>query len=662
MRQQGVIQPRYAPPAPGSYQLDPSQPETSVEAYLDQKQRVMLVGVPGAGKSTTLHRLTQLYGQPWLDPSADLSPTTQLPLFVALNRWQNQQMSLANYVREQVQLYSPSLAAQLPALWRGSQLVLLLDGLNELPQLNRDKESGKINDPRSQAIARLGQESEARCVLTCRVKEFEGGPDWHNLLALPLERAEIESIATAFYRDPGLAVSDSAGLARRLVAGLFETKDERIKKLQDHARTPFYLRYLLAYFYGEQKLPANPARLIDFSVEEAFQREIEAGRITPEETDELRRCLAMLAFNMTEAGQVGAMNFTLAAAWLFHLQKVDITLASKIGGEESQKAKQLLEQAEQVGLVTLGEKQVTFYHQLMQEYFCALFCIGQPLNKEWRLRFSGNGFSEVLALLVGLDQNFLPQLLKMLEEAEDDLRWDAASILARINDPSTFPSLINALKDPYSLVREYAASALGNIGDPRAVQPLYEAFQDHRGYYSRIAAIEAIGKIGGPQAVQILIGALHEPGNQIRKWSIEALTRLGSLQAAVPSLLEALQNPDRAVRQTAASALGEIGDPQAVFLLGEALKDQDEFVRYEAIVALGEIGDRQAVPALIEALNDEESKVRYQAAEVLGRMGDAEALSALEKLAREDESKTIFGEVKDAATKAIEQIKARQKE
>jgi HEAT repeat protein len=242
------------------------------------------------------------------------------------------------------------------------------------------------------------------------------------------------------------------------------------------------------------------------------------------------------------------------------------------------------------------------------------------------------------------DPKAVDPLINALKDEDEYVRKNAAGALGKIGDPKAVDPLINALKDDDIGVRWRVVEALGKLGDPKAVDPLTNALKDEN-KYMRQGAAEALGKIGDPKAVDALINALKDEEWFMRHRAAEALGKIGwkpkdneekawylvanrdyeSLKLgkhSVDPLINALKDEDENVRKWAVGALGKIGDPKAVDPLINALNDDVNSVRKWAAEALREIGDVRAVEPLIQAISSRElvENVRVSIAEALGML------------------------------------------
>ena len=200
---------------------------------------------------------------------------------------------------------------------------------------------------------------------------------------------------------------------------------------------------------------------------------------------------------------------------------------------------------------------------------------------------------------LGEKEGVISSLLLSLEDANEDVRRDAASALSSLGNPSedVISVRLLRLKDEDNSVRREAASALGSLGD------------------------------ASERVINALLVGLEDGDNSVRASAASALGKLGDAsEPVIKALLRGLEKGDNSVCASAASALVSLGDASEALIsaLLRDLKDEDSyFVRYSAAVALGNLGNasEDVISALLLRLEDGEDFVRYFAAEALSKLG-----------------------------------------
>ncbi len=255
-----------------------------------------------------------------------------------------------------------------------------------------------------------------------------------------------------------------------------------------------------------------------------------------------------------------------------------------------------------------------------------------------------------LARELGIVERFVTQL--RTSKGRNN-RVEAVKALAEFADPASADALLEALDDAIDEVRWQAAGALAKIGDPRAVRPLLETLQRESDWgASRIgdtlaafgsAAVpdlaryallsdpsmsstanhlpliaRVLGIIGDVRAEPAMLSALESVDDELRIRAAAALGMVGSL-TCVPALRRALRDPEWEVRAQAAAALGRQMDARAIESLRISLRDENWWVRQNSAQALSEIPG--GVVALVEGLEDEDRFARDAAIERLMAMG-----------------------------------------
>ena len=123
----------------------------------------------------------------------------------------------------------------------------------------------------------------------------------------------------------------------------------------------------------------------------------------------------------------------------------------------------------------------------------------------------------------------LDTLVAAADEGEWNVRWRAARVLARFDDPEAVDALFGALLDPDSNVRCTAGDALIHH-EPTAILPRLRKYFDHPSAHMLDSALELMGEIGGPDDAKFLtkVGAwtnLSQP-SQVRRWARDASKRI----------------------------------------------------------------------------------------------------------------------------------------
>ncbi len=696
----------HQPPPP------PPPPPVPLGKALQEAAHLALLGEPGSGKSTTLQFIGLCFArreENWAQEKL-LLQEARVPIFLRLPACAGElskggdalRRVLIEEVARRLQKSTATAEKVYEAWERDNQLLVLLDGLDEVPE-QREKVREQI-----EAFARAPAGQNARLVVASRIAGFSALQGLKEYTLQPLE----DSAHIQGYLQGWLGVLGIEGNPETEAQTLLE-KMRAIPALRRVLDNPLLLRLSAEVYARQGEIARNRADLYARYVAEAWRR-AERRSADPKQRETALQALEAIAWHLHSGGE-------RVEERLLQL------LQEKRLASDAEAARALLALLRQkTGLLArLEGDQHAFAHATIGEYFVA-----RRLQRAWkqnprrtraflRPRWHLPEWREPIILLVGaleadqlqtlisglwsrcdpferatrrslflaaelaveaghwegLASSLRPDLLQALQDEDKGMRLVAAKALGEIGDPQVVPTLIQALQDEDMGVCEAVVEALGEIGNPQVVLALIQALPDKNRGMRRLA--ETLKKIGDPQAVPALIQALQDEDENVRWVAVWALTKIGApavpvlIQAlqdekisvrwaaealgeigapAVPALIQALPNKNRWVRRAAAEALGEIGDPQAVPALVQALRDEDEDVRREAAWALGKIG-ASAVPALVQALQDEDRWVRRAAAEALGKIGDPQAVPALIQTLQD---KNIW--VRRAAAEALGEI------
>jgi len=199
-------------------------------------------------------------------------------------------------------------------------------------------------------------------------------------------------------------------------------------------------------------------------------------------------------------------------------------------------------------------------------------------------------------------QNFgiaVDEILKSLHDPSPRIRRQAASALAKMDDPRATEALIHQITDHPALVEEETIEALGDLGSPEAI-PHLERYLDSMRSQLRRAAAHALAKIGDPRAIEPLVRASQKPNDpDLRYACLQALRTLEACEAE-PVITDALFDPHPSVRIAAAEAIAELDLRGAGPVLRESLTWYDDEAASEVAYALGAVGEVDDLPLILE--------------------------------------------------------------
>ncbi len=461
-------------------------PVDDLRAAVRQYRRLVLLGEPGAGKTTTLWRLVYDYAAAALHDEA-----APLPLLVPLGGYTGAETPL-HYCQQHFGILGEQLATYL----RDNRVILLLDALNEMPRQDYRE--------RVQRIERLLREYPAlSVVVTCRALDY--------VATLALEKLDIKPLDVTrqreylqhylgeqygealFWQLAGDEITDlwavwqEAGgtwqqfwTAEKMPDTVYQRtttqQDKRWESLREGnltsllelGRNPFMLIMLAQVYARDGLIPQNRGRLFAAFVETLLAREEQ--RCEPERwpgKEILYRTLGTLAYAMQELGERGT---EVDAAWA----RQQIADADAVADH-----REALYLAASATLLDLNSDTVRFAHQLLQEYFAAWMLqqhwqAGVALSTFWPQGWiEPSGWEETFVLLAGMVPEMTPLVDDLLPVnpvltarciAESGSETPSTQSLEQVQD--TLVNIATSLELPVNQ-RNAAGNALNEVDDPR---------------------------------------------------------------------------------------------------------------------------------------------------------------------------------------------------
>ncbi|NJN96747.1 MAG: NACHT domain-containing protein, partial [Anaerolineales bacterium] len=318
-----------------------------VTAALAKHPAFVLLGAPGSGKSTVLRRLARDAAQAYL---AGRSP--RLPLLLELGSYYRERHSPLEFAGAE---WTAQVAADFVNLARQGRLLLLADGLNEMPYLPAPAAGERADDWR-RFVAQFFAEAAptgSRAVLASRDQG-----DYEQPLGLP--RVEIEPLQPE-------QIEQFAAIRLGSQADAFLKALERLD-LWPLARVPISLFFLTQLFQpASGDLPANKGLLFK-AYADLLWRQLYPKAPPPEREAHLT-ALAHLGYAMQDRGE----STILPAADILALLPPQVRLPKQFRPAETP-PELVFERAWRSGLfsqVSEPDDTYKFSHQLLQEHFAA---------------------------------------------------------------------------------------------------------------------------------------------------------------------------------------------------------------------------------------------------------------------------------------------------
>jgi energy-coupling factor transporter ATP-binding protein EcfA2 len=508
------------------------------------RRRLVIVGDPGAGKTTFLRHIAYLWTSALLDAHAD---GLLFPIFIRISELVEHILHFRKKAHRPAAQDSPAwlidfLNARNDELNWGlhtdffreklssGNVVLLLDGLDESP--------GKIE---RDSVARLLENAthayrECRFVVTTRPLTFTGLAGFVSVQIEPLDPPAIETFLDHWCH---ALFPESPSSADQHLGELREAMRAR-QEIRRMARNPVMLAALAVVHWNERRLPERRADLYEsILIWLVRAREDRPGRASAE------RCLTFLQQLALAMQSEGRHSIAKDEASAILTSRFADTL-------DPSRALWFLEEAAiESGILTSDGDNLRFWHQTFQEYLAAravadrsepltvLFEQGRLYRSDWR---------EVVLLFVAI-------LFKQSRERVDATLHQMLEFAARGSTTNRAMSLIllsAILRDlqpsAYRLPLE-SQSAVSEI-----VKTLSEAIPDGSDLRLKLELMDAVARLGfkDAQAVRSLMipvstlfeQALNNVDSQIRELSVSALLAWHFEDAGVRSGLVRIANAE----------------------------------------------------------------------------------------------------------------------
>ena len=575
-----------------------------ITSIVEQSPRVVLLGAPGAGKTTILEHLATDYAEEKLKDRIEY-----IPILVKLNLYDINRDGLLGLIKETLRTYHLPLDDThiRDMLNSDVRFLFMFDGLNEIP-------GEQMNDGVRELRTFLMDHSEHRYLISCREQDYtqkiEGAMEV-NLQGF--KHKDISSFFSKFFEH--YTGSAKPGL------GIFHALTHRILNI---ATNPL-LAYIIAKVAVDNsgQIPESRAALFNQFVSDITQREIDKGDVTTTRAAiDAELYLGELAFHMHQEMilrvQKDKARRVVRKYWDNFRAEGRCSYSEAEAWQEVWNSKFLLKSG----------NRITFLHQLFQEFFAAKK-LSELLMNENNKAFNyltNSWWHESTVFAIG-----------MIE----DLTFVMEYLVSEENSPLLGRCLTGE------------AGTLAKTTSQGCVQKLIDSTNE----VERLLGIELLGAAGGdPDAVNMLLGlvsteerSLLQPSEseevldrELRQTRVqrEVVMKLRELNRATlnPDLIDVVGEVSHlspAAREEATHILGRMNiqseDKRILRILSDRLQDSHGGVRLEAIqclenrAALNLDFDTKIIELLREASREPDLAIGQSAREVLMEIGEIES-------------------------------------
>lgn len=211
----------------------------------DVGRRLLILGEPGAGKTTSLLKLAaELIAQ------AQQNQTAPIPVIFELSAWKNDQQPIKQWLIQQLK-DNYSIDVKISRKWLEQNRILpLLDGLDELGLTRQKKAIEKINQYLQENLAR-------QIVVCCRWEEYKQG------------EVQLYRLRGAYYLQPPTE-TDIRNYLEQLNQQDLWLKITTNDQMRELAQKPLFLNLMIVAFQTEAIV--SESQLFNEYIEEQLQR------------------------------------------------------------------------------------------------------------------------------------------------------------------------------------------------------------------------------------------------------------------------------------------------------------------------------------------------------------------------------------------------------
>jgi HEAT repeat protein len=615
--------------------------------------KVILLGEPGAGKTTSLERISLDYARKFYQEASEVN-VVPLPIIIRLSSytgelWQSVRASLNSEV-----LLLEDKASTIDLFLRSVKCLIMFDGLNELRSYHQEKIIPCIKQfistyPIHQYIitSRI-QDDLWKCFANDLIEDILAiQPISYKDIINYLELHLGDIIGRQVYSEIPKQLKELLQLP--LILWMF--KEEISQTIRDVDKQTILINE--AGLSAAKLIPKNKGEMYNKFIAKFLLRERQKANHPGKRDIVVKQLLSELAFKMQHQHTLFIPYKEVLDSFAKNLNELHSELSPSI----------LYNETLQNGLL-IGEDKIQFTHQTFQEFFAAV-ALERQYNESTGFQFiqeyavdtwwneplvflcglvglenieifnklvhniaNVNPFLAVRCLIEGCSssikaQKIVQEKLKLLVKSNNWVeRKNTAEALGKIGDASAVPILSTLLNDPNEDVRYHAAYSLSNIAGSDAETALIQILED-KAWATRIVAAVALGQMKAVSAISYLRPLFLSDQPRERCSATYSLIKM-KVRAETPGVLDLLQDEDSRVSASVKLAIKVLNSSRAIDIFSDFIRNESPYIREKAAYLLPRLHPFESAPLIHKLLKDTSKNVLIIAIQSLAELNAVE--------------------------------------
>jgi len=213
--------------------------------FANREQYLMVFGEPGIGKSTFLRKI----GLEAMKGNAGDYAHNLTPVLLELKEFTGETIDIQQLIQAEFTVCGyPNVEKAIPDLLKNGKLLILLDGLDEVPRANLENVVTTIQNF-------VDQHQKNRFIISCRTAARTNFRQFTDIEIVEFDDEQIESFIHHWFSSDLDQQQETANQCWELL------QQEEYKSARELAHTPLLLTFLCLIYDGSQAFPPNRSRL-----------------------------------------------------------------------------------------------------------------------------------------------------------------------------------------------------------------------------------------------------------------------------------------------------------------------------------------------------------------------------------------------------------------